>query len=328
VHDLAKEERGFQEERAKADRMYQEKIAEFNTKKQQTATASTGFAIGMGGVQTQQHTDPQAAINQQIKDATAAHNVDVFNLNQDQAIKRANHAEDIKWKLEETALASTLKATILDPTAETARAASNAWKDAYDTTVVIPRQAATYITTTETEVDKINKGLGETLTGIRSEGDVAIERITFMTDHALPDAQTAAGTVMDPAIADTLIWQGHVRDTITLMNNQGSRDHPPESSSPSTDSPSLDNGPHQYAAGTSSSRSGLAWVGERGPELMRLPQGTQILSNAQSRSMMADSQPLVIHNYTKLDGQVIARNTRTVERQRALSGPSNGIGGL
>lgn len=330
-HELAKQHRQDMDEMAHADLMYMEKIAEYQTKKQQTATASTSFVVGMGGVQTTQHTDPQAAINQQIKDAKTAHDVEMFNLGQAQDIRRANHVEDVKWKNEETALASTLKATILDPTAATARQAANDWKDAYDKTVVIPRQAAQYMTDTQTTVDKINSGLDTTLTGIQNEGDTAISRITFLSEHALPDAQAAAGTVMDPAIADALIWQGHVRDTITLMNNQGSRDHPPATDTPT---PTIDNGPHEYASGTSYSRSGLAWVGERGPELMRLPRGTQIMSNSQSRSMMGDSfdydklAASIAKVQINLDGDNLNRNNRRRDRSYAQSNLPNGVGAL
>lgn len=41
----------------------------------------------------------------------------------------------------------------------------------------------------------------------------------------------------------------------------------------------------QNAAGTDYWRGGLTWVGERGPELVRLPQGTQIIPNQQSMAL-------------------------------------------
>ena len=41
------------------------------------------------------------------------------------------------------------------------------------------------------------------------------------------------------------------------------------------------------AAGTESWRGGLTWVGESGPELVSLPQGTQIYSNQESRQLAA-----------------------------------------
>lgn len=68
------------------------------------------------------------------------------------------------------------------------------------------------------------------------------------------------------------------------------------------------------AAGGLITRPTFALLGERGPEMVT-PMGR-------------GRTPLVIENYVMLDGQVIARSTRTVERQRALAGPSHGIGGL
>ncbi len=37
-----------------------------------------------------------------------------------------------------------------------------------------------------------------------------------------------------------------------------------------------------YANGTSFHPGGMAWVGERGPELLSLPRGAQVIPNAQS----------------------------------------------
>jgi hypothetical protein len=263
LHDLQKQDRDFSDQVAKADLMYMEKIAEFQTKKQQTATASTSFAVGMGGVATTSHTDPQAAINQQIKDAVQAHNVDMFNIAQEQSIKAANHTQDVAWKLEETALASTLKATILEPTAETARAASNAWKDAYDKTVVIPREAAAYMVTTQTSIDKINTDLGAALTGIRNEGDTAIARIHALSAIELPLVQTAAGTVMDPAIADANTWVGILREGAAILGSAASG-----GTAPPPPPPTLlpDQGITAMASGGIVRRPTLALVGESGPE--------------------------------------------------------------
>ena len=49
------------------------------------------------------------------------------------------------------------------------------------------------------------------------------------------------------------------------------------------------------AAGTSDWRGGLTWVGEAGPELVRLPQHAQILSNQESRALSAGDQHIVIN---------------------------------
>jgi len=45
------------------------------------------------------------------------------------------------------------------------------------------------------------------------------------------------------------------------------------------------------AAGTDNWRGGLTWVGEGGPELVRLPQGSQIYSNQESRQISAAAAP-------------------------------------
>jgi hypothetical protein len=45
------------------------------------------------------------------------------------------------------------------------------------------------------------------------------------------------------------------------------------------------------AAGTSNWRGGWSWVGEEGPELMRLPRGTAIKSNRDSQRMAGGGGP-------------------------------------
>lgn len=49
------------------------------------------------------------------------------------------------------------------------------------------------------------------------------------------------------------------------------------------------------AAGTDDWRGGLTWVGEAGPELVRLPQHSQILSNQEIRALAAGDQHIVIN---------------------------------
>ena len=46
-------------------------------------------------------------------------------------------------------------------------------------------------------------------------------------------------------------------------------------------------GPFKHATGTSYAPGGMTWVGENGPELMRVPQGSQVFPNYQSRNMAA-----------------------------------------
>lgn len=80
--------------------------------------------------------------------------------------------------------------------------------------------------------------------------------------------------------------------------------------------------PGYNAAGTASWRGGLTWVGEQGPELVSLPAGTRIWSNAQSVAMAAGGsgvrggdgaalQPIVV----QLDGRTILEATVKANRQ-------------
>ena len=73
------------------------------------------------------------------------------------------------------------------------------------------------------------------------------------------------------------------------------------------------------AAGTSDWRGGLTWVGEAGPELVRLPQHAQILSNQESRALAAGDQHIVINvqGIEQLD-QVVRwyKSMQTRERMR------------
>lgn len=48
--------------------------------------------------------------------------------------------------------------------------------------------------------------------------------------------------------------------------------------------------PHWYAEGTDEAKKGLAWVGERGPELVRLSGGQGIISNASSMAALKAAQ--------------------------------------
>lgn len=71
------------------------------------------------------------------------------------------------------------------------------------------------------------------------------------------------------------------------------------------------------AAGTSDWRGGLTWVGEAGPELVRLPQHSQILSNQESRALAGGDQHIVINvqGIEQLD-QVVRWYTSLQTRER------------
>jgi len=56
----------------------------------------------------------------------------------------------------------------------------------------------------------------------------------------------------------------------------------------------------RYADGTNYHPGGLAWVGERGPELVNLPRGSQVLTNQQSMAMA--NQSLTIGGTVRVEG--------------------------
>ena len=64
-------------------------------------------------------------------------------------------------------------------------------------------------------------------------------------------------------------------------------------------------------AATGGARGGLTWVGEQGPEIVRLPYGSRVYSNPDSRRMAAGmgggGQPIIVHQTITLDGRVLAR---------------------
>jgi hypothetical protein len=59
---------------------------------------------------------------------------------------------------------------------------------------------------------------------------------------------------------------------------------------------------------------GLTWVGERGPELMGLPEGTRIYSNQQSRQMMG--QPIYNYNFNVDNIETYLKIEKRLENQR------------
>jgi hypothetical protein len=71
------------------------------------------------------------------------------------------------------------------------------------------------------------------------------------------------------------------------------------------------------ATGNDNWRGGLTWVGEAGPELVRLPQHAQILSNQESRALAGGDQHIVINvqGIEQLD-QVVRWYTSMQTRER------------
>jgi hypothetical protein len=73
---------------------------------------------------------------------------------------------------------------------------------------------------------------------------------------------------------------------------------------------------------------GMTWGGwtkinERGPEIVRLPKGSEVLSATRTRRQLASStdRPIVVHNYITLDGKVVGESVRTFAQDReAMTG--------
>jgi phage-related protein len=80
-----------------------------------------------------------------------------------------------------------------------------------------------------------------------------------------------------------------------------------------------------YAAGGMSVPGGFAIVGERGPELVRLPGGADVIPSSTSMRMLGggsdDGRPVII----QLDGQVIARTTWSYLKRQNLVGSNLGF---
>jgi hypothetical protein len=86
---------------------------------------------------------------------------------------------------------------------------------------------------------------------------------------------------------------------------------------------SVPNLPH-YALGTASAQGGMAWVGERGPELVRLPRGSRVHTASQSASMTSPDMAAVVKAIENLERALLAHQpavevtaTLNVDKQTA-----------
>ena len=61
--------------------------------------------------------------------------------------------------------------------------------------------------------------------------------------------------------------------------------------------------PTGYATGTNFARGGLALVGERGPELVNLPRGSQVLPANETANRVSNSAPVTINNYVTVNSE-------------------------
>lgn len=74
------------------------------------------------------------------------------------------------------------------------------------------------------------------------------------------------------------------------------------------------------ATGTDNWRGGWTWVGENGPELMRLPQGAQIMSNQESRDYGGDVYNITIDARSVKEFEDIIRLAKNQRRIRRMEG--------
>jgi hypothetical protein len=79
------------------------------------------------------------------------------------------------------------------------------------------------------------------------------------------------------------------------------------------------------ATGGTVARPGLSWVGERGPELMRLPRGAQIIPHQQSMAMAANGNGSNDNRPVQLNVHVSGANGNAEIRQMALEGAQEAL---
>ena len=82
-------------------------------------------------------------------------------------------------------------------------------------------------------------------------------------------------------------------------------------------------GASKYASGTKSAKGGLAWVGEKGPELVELPRGSKVYTNGESKKLAtADGgniyQEINIHSSEPLSPNDVSRKVLQASRQFAM----------
>lgn len=74
------------------------------------------------------------------------------------------------------------------------------------------------------------------------------------------------------------------------------------------------------AAGTDNWRGGWTWVGENGPELMRLPQGSQVMNSQESRDYGGDTYNITIDAKSVKEFEDIVRIVQNQRRLRRMEG--------
>ena len=74
------------------------------------------------------------------------------------------------------------------------------------------------------------------------------------------------------------------------------------------------------STGTDNWRGGWTWVGENGPELMRLPQGSQIMTAQESRGYGGDIYNITIDAKSVKEFEDIIRIVQNQRRLRRMEG--------
>ncbi len=212
--ERAQTERQELRETADLEKSYQDAREALLKKAQDTGTASFGTfrAAGAQAQTTSPHQDPAAGIAQQLKDLDAQHVKDMANLKERQTQRATDHAQDLVWAAEDKAQADALN-IVLANAQTSAQAINQQWRDTYTLNVTIPRQVNELMTSTDTEVAKLNLTLSNTLTTYKTETDAAILRWQYLHDTVLPNLKTGFDGMLDGAISDqerlnTLIAEG------------------------------------------------------------------------------------------------------------------------
>ncbi len=257
----AQNERQELRETADLEKSYQEAREALLKKQESTGTASTSFKVGMGGVQTQQHTDPAAAFAQQLKDLDTQHVKDVANLAARQAQRRADHAEDVKWQAEDKAVADALT-TVLTNAQTSAQVINQQFRDTYQLNVIIPRQINDLTTQTASDVARINTDLGTLTDKLAADTSTMVTRLQYLHDTVMPGLKSVGDTWLDGAVADS----AQVLQNILAANAAQGGNNARYSTGSTTPTVLPDNSFTALAGGGIVTRPTFALIGEHGPE--------------------------------------------------------------
>jgi TP901 family phage tail tape measure protein len=318
-------------------------------------------ATDMSGVMAPTaHVDPQASVNQQLRDLKTTQTQAMQDLKDQQTQKAADHAQDVAWRADEATLAANLKTNVLDPTAATVRQMQTDYAAFFATTVTIPRQAATAAATAQTTVDGLNSKLTSSLAAIQSQEDVTAKSLTDQYEKQWPAIKAVADTAYDGAVAKSAIIRQNLIDAYNAQGGTNSSGY--TTGSTSSYMPPKDNGsdpnngypppilppvhdPTEWnpaptnAGGTPDWMGGWTMVGEQGPEWAKLPvhsavypTGTGGPGGGGQVRLHPDDIAAIVQGLSKLTiqvgSQVLGSVVRSADRRYAQSNLAHGVGGL